>query len=99
MKNIILSSGGAMRVYSVPDKIANNLGDACWYFSAIWIFDSPQSERFIRNGVACYNDKDFIDYLNNWEMPEFKSVLIETLEGIEDLGIPEIYKDCPRHSF
>ena len=88
-----------MRVYSVPDKIANNLEDACWYFSSIWIFDSPQSERFIRNGVACYNDKDFIDYLNSWEMPEFNSVLIKTLEAIEVLGIAEIYKDCPRHSF
>ena len=59
-------------------------------------FDSPQSERFIKNGVAWYNDKDFVDYLNDWEMPEYKSVLIEELEGYE---IPEMYKDCPRYNF
>ena len=96
MKNIILSADGPMRVYSVPDKIADNLEGACWYFSAIWIFEEPQAERFLKNGVARYNDKDFIDYLNNWEMPEFQSVLVEELCGSE---IPEQYKDCPSYSF
>ena len=96
MKNVILSADGPMRVYSVPDKIADNLEGACWYFSSIWISDSPQSERFIKNGVAWFNEEDFIDYLNNWEMPEYKSVLIEELEGCE---IPEMYKDCPRYNF
>lgn len=99
MKNIVLSSGGEDRVYSVPDKIADHLEDACWYFRSFWIFDSPQSEQFIKNGVARYNDKDFIDYLNNWEMPEFKSTLIENLGCIEDQEIPAQYRDCPRYSF
>ena len=99
MKTIVLGSGGTKKVYSVPDKIADNLEDACWYFRSFWIFESPQSERFVKNGVACYNDTDFIDYLNNWEMPEFKSVLIETLGCIEGMEIPEKYKDCPRYSF
>ncbi|MBR2895468.1 MAG: hypothetical protein IKC03_07410 [Oscillospiraceae bacterium] len=99
MKNIILSSGSTMCVYSVPDKIADNLEDACWYFRAIWIFDSPQNERFVKNGIACYNGKDFIDYLNNWEMPEFKSILIETLNCSENHEVPEKYKECPQYSF
>ena len=96
MKNIILSADGPMRVYSVPDKIADSLEGACWYFSSIWMFEEPQVKQFLKNGVACYNDEDFIDYLNNWEMPEFHSVLVEELCGDE---IPEQYKDCPRYNF
>ena len=96
MKNILLRCGYSWKVYSVPAKIADNLEDAFWYFSSIWIFEEPQCERHIRNGVAWYNGDDFIDYLNNWEMPEYKSVLIEELNGDE---IPEQYRDCPRHHF
>ena len=70
---------------------------ACWYFRSIWIYDGPESKRLVQNGVARYNDKDFIDYLNNWEMPEYNSVLVEDLGSIENL--PEQYKDCPRYSF
>ena len=97
MKNVILSADGSLRVYSVPDKIADNLEGACWYFRSIWIYDGPESKRLIQNDIVRYNDKDFIDYLNNWEMPEYNSVLIEDLGSIENL--PEQYKDCPRYSF
>lgn len=94
MKNIILSVHGEMHVYSVPDKIADHLDDACWYFTAIWVVD--HQEKFIKNGVARYNDKDFIEYLNTWETPECPSVFVENLGCSE---IPEKYKDCPQHSF
>ena len=99
MKNIILSSGGARRVYSVPDRIADHLEGACWYFRSFWIFESPQCEKFVQNGVACYNDRDFIDYLNQWEAPEFASVLIETLADTDDRPLPEKYKDCAHYHF
>lgn len=96
MKPVLLSAGGPYRVYSVPDKIADNLEGACWYFRAIWIFEEPQVQRFLKGDVACYNEKDFIDYLNSWETPETPSVLIEKLTGWE---IPEQYKDCPEYNF
>jgi len=96
MKNVILSADGPLCVYSVPDKIADNLEGACWYFSSIWIFEEPQVKRFLKNGVAWFNEKDFIDYLNNWETPESPSVLVEELTGYE---IPEQYKDCPKYNF
>ncbi len=99
MKHIILSAGGTKRVYSVPDKIADNLEDACWYFRTFWIFEDSQRERFVKDEVACYNDKDFIAYLNDWEMPEFNSVLVEDLGCVEGHEIPDKYKDCPRYSF
>ena len=85
MKNVILSAGGPLRVYSVPDKIADNLEGACWYFRSIWIYDSPENKRFIINGVTRYNDKDFIDCLNNWETPEHNSILVEELDSFEPL--------------
>ena len=99
MKNIILSAGGPMRVYSVPDKIADNLEGACWYFRSFWIYDGPENHRLVVNGVARYNDRDFIDYLNNWETPEYKSVLVEELGSIEHHEVSEQYRDCPRYSF
>ena len=99
MKEIILSAGGPMRVYSVPDKIADNLEGACWYFRSIWLYDGPESKRRVVDGVARYNDKDFIEYLNKWETPEFESVLVEELGSIEEHEIPEQYKDCPRYNF
>ena len=99
MKNIILSADGPMRVYSVPDKIADNLAGACWYFRSFWIYDGPENKRFIFNGVAQYNDKDFINYLNNWETPEYESVLVEELGYIESHEIPTQHKDCPRYFF
>ena len=43
MKNVILSAGGPMRVYSVPDKIADNLEGMCWYFRSIWLYDGPEA--------------------------------------------------------
>ena len=97
MKSIILSAGGPMRVYSVPDKIADNLEGAYWYFRSIWSYDGPENKRLVVNGVARYNDKDFIDYLNNWETPEYQSVLVEELRSGE--SIPEQHKTCPRYSF
>ena len=97
MKNIILGAGGTMRVYSVPDKIADSLEGACWYFRSIWIYDGPENKRLIVNGVSRYNDKDFIDYLNNWEMPEYEATLVEELGATEIL--PERYRNCPKYSF
>ena len=96
MKNVILSADGPMRVYSVPDKIADSLEGACWYFRSIWIYDGPESKRLTRKDTAWFNEKDFIDYLNHWETPEFQSVLVEELCGDE---IPEQYRDCPRYDF
>ena len=50
MKNIILSADGPMRVYSVPDKIADGLEGACWYFNSIWMFEEPQVKQFLKTG-------------------------------------------------
>ena len=99
IKDVILGSGGSLRVYSVPDKIADQLEGSCWYFRSIWIFDEPQSQRFVKNGCARYNEADFSDYLNQWETPEYPSILVEELGVIEDNEIPEQYQNCPRYHF
>lgn len=96
MKNVILSAGGPKRVYSVPDRIADHLESACWYFCSVWILDGPECRRFIKDGVLCYNDRDFIDYLNKWEAPEFESVFVE---NIDTNAIAKKYKNCPRYTF
>ena len=99
MKNVILGSRGRMCVYSVPDKIADQLEGSCWYFRAIWIFEEPQSQRFVKDGCARYHETDFIDYLNQWEMPEYHSILVEELDIIEEDEIPERYQNCLRYHF
>jgi hypothetical protein len=36
MKNVILSHDDKVRIYSVPDEVADNLDKYCWEFAANW---------------------------------------------------------------
>ncbi len=66
MKNVILSADGDRVVYSVPDDVADNLDRYCNQFCNEWLHTSPNAKKYRVEDVVCYNEADFIDYLNKW---------------------------------
>ena len=68
MKYVLLSADGEISVFSVPDKVANNLQKYCLEFCCNWLYQSPEAAKFrVQMGDTvgvCYDEKDFIDYLN-----------------------------------
>ncbi len=100
MKEIILSADGDSIIYLVPDSVAENLNEYCLKFCSDWLWNSPDAKKYrVDNGV-CYTEADFIDYLNTYIFPEYKSEMIKNL-GWTDLGenLPEEYKDYPYFNF
>lgn len=97
LKNIVISADGDRMVYSVPNKVADNLEQYCLEFCTKWIRTNP---NYIINDVACYNETDFIEYLNKWIFPNEQSKFVENLGQIEfDATLPEKYRDCPVFNF
>ena len=97
MKQVILSADGPAKVYLVPDRVADNLEDWCFLFCSVWLPTAPKAARYRVGGGLCYNEDDFIEYLNTVEFPEEPSALIE--EVAWEAPIPEKYANCPRFNF
>ena len=100
MKQVILSADGDSVVYSVPDAVAENLAKYCIEFCDKWLRTSPHAKQYRVRGGLCYNEADFIDYLNRWVFPEEPSVFLKNL-GWTDLGrslSPE-YRSLPYFNF
>ena len=100
MKHVIISADGDRKIYSVPDVVADNLAKYCIEFCDKWMKSSPHAKKYrIRDGY-CYNEDDFIEYLNTWVFPDQKSVLVKNLGWI-DFGAkaPAPYADCPEFNF
>ncbi|MBQ7045469.1 MAG: hypothetical protein IJN65_03140 [Clostridia bacterium] len=100
MKKIILSADSDSVVYLVPDAVADNLSEYCMDFCDKWLWSSPDAERFRKGEGVCYNEADFIDYLNEYVFPEQPSVFVKNL-GWTNLGknLPKEYKSCPYFNF
>ena len=65
MKHVILSADGDSKVYSVPDEVAAHLSRRCNYFRTTWLRVSRHAKKYrLPGGVVCYNEEDFIEYLN-----------------------------------
>ena len=97
MKNVVLSADGERKVYSVPDVVADNLKEYCLEFANNWV---RKSKKHCIRGVACFDEDDFVEYLNTELFPEQKSTLIENLGWVNyDLDLSAPYKDCPRFNF
>jgi hypothetical protein len=101
MKNVIVSADGDRMVYSVPSAVADNLEKYCLEFIGNWIWTGPLAQKYRKGNGVCYNEKDFIEYLNSWLFPNEQSALIENLgpTGIDAPPIPERYSSCPRYNF
>lgn len=103
MKRVLLSADSEIRVFLVPDKVADNLESYCSEFCRHWLVDSPDAAKYrvkMGSGIGyCYNEYDFIDYLNQHICDE-QSSLIATLTGVyvgDDL--PESYAGLPYFNF
>ncbi len=103
MKHILLSADGEISVFNVPDEVADNLEQYCLAFCRDWLYKSPDAEKYrtkIGNEIGvCFNEKDFIDYLNQYICDE-QSALITTLTDVY-VGdeLPTEYKELPYFNF
>lgn len=102
MKNVLLSHDGTVSMYSVPDEVAEHLGEYCEDFSANWIWKNPNGRKLMKNilgtVVAVYDGDDFIDYLNEWLFPKQLSRLVKRLDFYFN-EVPEEYKKYPHFNF
>lgn len=103
MKNVLLSADSEISVFSVPDTVADNLEQYCMEFCCNWLHQSPDAEKYRRKMggviVACYNEKDFIAYLNQYICGE-TSVLVTTLTDVhEEKQVPQEYAGLPYFNF
>ena len=64
------------------------------------VYTVPDAGKYRVNGVVCYNEQDFINYLNTYRFPEEPSALIRNL-GWTGLGetLPPEYRDLPYFNF
>ena len=100
MKNVVISADGDRKVYSVPDVVADNLSQYCIEFCSKWIWKSSEAKKYRRRGVVCYNEDDFIEYLNTYLFPDEKSVFIKNLGWIDfDTKLASPYCDYPEFNF
>ena len=103
MKNVLLSHDFPISVYSVPDEVADHLEEYCNEFAFRWLWTSPHAAKYhvkIGDTVGvCFDDKDFIDYLNQYVCQE-PSVLLETFSGVYMPDeVPEKYRGLPWYNF
>lgn len=86
-------------LYSVPDAVASSLDEYCMKFCAEWLWKSPHAEKYRRNVqgtvCVCYNEADFIAYLNQWVFPDAPSALLKNLGQ----NIPKEYRNLPAFNF
>lgn len=102
MKTVLLNADGDVSAYEVPNIVANNLMKYCSEFNK-WLWNSVQAKRFHTKHGVCYNEKDFIEYLNVWIFPEEQSRVIETVGTFEFIAskqpLPDKYRDCEWFNF
>lgn len=100
MKEIILSADGDSAIYSVPDEVADNLEKFCIEFCDNWLHTSPDAKKYRTKHGVCYNEADFIDYLNKYIFPDQISTLVKNI-GWTGLGedLPNEYQKYPYFNF
>lgn len=100
MKEVIISADRDSVVYLVPDAVADDLRKFCILFCDKWMKNSPDAKKYRINGAYCYNEADFIAYLNEYIFPEQKSVFVKNL-GWTNLGknLPLEYQGYPYFNF
>lgn len=101
MKEVIISADSDSIVYSVPDAVADNLRKYCVRFCDKWMKTSPRAKKYkMPGGGYCYNEADFIEYLNKYVFPDQPSVFVKKL-GWTNFGrdLPPEYQDHPYFNF
>ncbi len=99
MKYVILSADSEKTLYSVPDAVADDLRRYLDQFFD-WLYYGPGKKRYWNGRCFCYNEADFIEYLNRKVFPDEESVAIENLGWIEsEEDLPERYRNLPDFNF
>ena len=100
MKKVILSADGDSVIYSVPDEVADNLEKFCIEFCDKWLHTSPNAKKYRTKQGVCYNEADFIEYLNKYIFPDQVSTPVKNL-GWTDLSknITKEYRDYQYFNF
>jgi hypothetical protein len=78
MKYVLLSADSNPSVFSVPDVVYDELENYSTTFYDKWLHENPDAAECRTGNVVCYNETDFIKYLNNWVFPDEQSGLVET---------------------
>ena len=96
MKKVILGTEQVWSVYEVPDPVAENLEEYCLDFCENWLYSSPDAARYRTCGGLCYDQSDFIDYLNRYVFPEEPSRWIQEVpQGNFPKNLPKEYQKLP----
>ena len=99
MKKVILSADGDSVIYDVPDEVADNLERFCVRFCE-WLRTSPNAEKYRSEKGYCFNEADFIEYLNKYIFPDQISTLVKNLGWTElRANLPEEYQGYPYFNF
>lgn len=103
MKKVLLSADDEIRVFSVPDEVAENLETYCLEFRCHWLYESPDAEKYRTRvgdtvGVR-YSEKDFIDYLNQYICEEPSELLATLPDVFDEADVPEEYAGLPYFNF
>lgn len=103
MKRILLSADSEISVFTVPDRVADNLEQYYLEFCSNWLHKSPDAEKYrVKTGDTigvCYNEKDFIDYLNQYIRDEQSSLVTSLTEVYPGDKLPEEYAGLPYFNF
>ena len=99
MKQVLLSHDSKVRLYAVPDEVADHLEEYCLDFAVNWIWKDPEGRKLLRKiggvEVAVYGAPEFIDYLNRRKFPHQPSVPLDWY----DYELPEEYAGYPQFHF
>jgi len=95
MKHIILSADSECGLYLVPDEVVDNLPKYIGDFRD-WMVNAPEASKYRQDECLCFDERDFIDYLNNRVFPETPSVFIKNISWEDVL---EEYKEYIHYNF
>ena len=54
MKKVLLSHDGKMKMYLVPDEVADNLKEYCMHFGFDWLMNDPGGLRSYTTHFSSY---------------------------------------------
>ncbi len=94
---MIVSADNELKVYLVPDFVADSFNRLCADYSRNWEKNQPHRHD---EGKGGFDEKSFIDYLNENVCGDEKCVLIETLGwDYNRKKWPEKYRKCLHYNF
>lgn len=104
MKPVRLCHDGPITVYMVPDIVAAHLKEYCMRFCNDWLSGDPAAAKYrIELGGQfglCYNESDFIEYLNVHIFPDQPSYPVKGIEPAwENSDLPKEYREVPYFCF